>query len=447
MASISSLGIGSGLDLGGLLDQLASAERQRLQPLTGQKGSYQAKISAFGKLEGSLSQFQVAVDKLNDAKLFTGVKSEVTGSAVTAAAGADATVGNYQLEVTTLARAYSVATNGIADKATELGAGTLTFNFGSGDSLSVDITQAQSSLEGIRDAINAKNAGVSASIVNDGSGSPYRLVLASTETGTDAAIASVDFGNVTGLSLDTGTEVIAQNAQLKVNNIAITSQGNRVEGAIQGVTLDLAETGAASLAVSRDQPSIKEAIKGFVSAYNSLQGSMADLSSFDAATGSAGLLLGDSTLRSVQSKLRATMTDGVAEGQFQMLSDIGISLQLDGKLKLDEGKLDTLLSENMTGLADFFAGGSDDTGLAGRLSQTLGQLLAEDGTLDTATSGLKDGIERVDLRYQRLESSIEATIARYRDQFAKMDSLVANMNSTSSYLTQQFEMMNAQLKQ
>jgi flagellar hook-associated protein 2 len=448
MASISSLGIGSGLDLSGLLDQLAAGERQKLTPLTQQKGSYQAKISAYGKLEGSLSQFQVAVDKLNDAKFYNSVTSKVTGTAVTAAAGADATVGSYQIEVSTLAKAYSVATDGIADKTAELGAGTLTFTFGNAnpsEELEVDVTQAESSLEGIRDAINAKNAGVSASIINDGSGTPYRLVFASTETGTEAEITKIKFGSVGGLAIDTNTEVSAKNAALTVNGINIVSQSNRVEEAIQGVTLDLTETGTSSLSVVRDTPSIKDAVKGFVSAYNTLQGSMSELSSFDAATGSAGLLLGDSTLRHVQSKLRTAITDGVAEGQLQMLSDIGISLQLDGKLKLDEDKLDPLLDDNMAALSDFFAGSSDETGLAGQLGQTLSQFLAEDGRLDNATSGLKNSIERVDLRYERLESGIESTIERYRVQFAQMDSLVANMNSTSSYLTQQFEMMNAQL--
>ncbi|GAA3539989.1 flagellar filament capping protein FliD [Zobellella aerophila] len=445
MASISSLGIGSGLDLNGLLDQLAAAERQKLTPLTKQKGSYQAKISAYGKLEGALSQFQAAVGKLNDAGLFQGVTSKVTGTGLAAAAGTEASVGSYQIVVSKVAQAYSEATNGVADKTAELGAGTLTFTFGSGDPLSVDITQAGSSLEGIRNAINAKNAGVGASIVNDGSGTPYRLVFSSTKTGTDAAIASVDFGTVGGLSLDAATQVPAVNAELKVNGIDIVSQGNRVEGAIQGVTLDITEAGTSSLSVERDSEAIKEAVKGFVSAYNSLQDSMSGLSSFNAETGAAGLLLGDSTLRSVQSRLRTALTDGVAEGQFKVLSDIGISLQLNGKLKLDESKLDTLLADNMSALSDFFAGDSEEAGLAGQLNQTLDNILQDKGALDNATDGLKDSIKRVNLRYERVEQSIDATIARYRTQFAQMDTLISGMNSTSSYLAQQFSMMNTQL--
>lgn len=444
MAGISALGIGSGLDLNGLLDQLEGAERQKLVPIVQQKGSYQAKISAYGKLEGALSQFQVAAERLNDRDLYQSVTSKVNGTGITAAAGVEAAVGRYQVEVVQLAQASSVATMGVADKNAELGAGTLTFTFGNNETLAVEIAQGDSSLESIRDAINSKNAGVSASIINDGSGSPHRLVFSSTATGTDAAIENIDFGGVV-LTQDDETKLAAQNAQIKVNGINIDSQSNRIEGAIQGVALDITETGTSSLSVERDNGTIKKAITGFVEAYNGLKGTMSELSSYGGVPGSAGALLGDNTLRGIESQLRSALGGGVSGGEFSMLRDIGISMELGGKLKLDDAKLDDVLANNLHDVADFFAADSKNAGMAGQLSQTLERMLDDRGALSNATTGLNKSIERLDQRFERMERSIDATIARYRAQFAQMDSLIAGMNSTSSYLTQQFDAMNAQL--
>lgn len=447
MASISSLGIGSGLDLNGLLDQLESAERQQLTPIVRQQSSYQAEISAFGKLEGALSKFQDAAAKLNSGDLFQGVKSNVTGSAVTAAAGPEATPGRYQIEVSQLARASTQATQGVADKEATLGAGTLEFTFGDGEELSVAIAEEDSSLEGIRDAINAKNGGVVASIVNDGSDTPYRLVLASRDTGTEAALASVDF-DTTGLAIDTDTKVGAEDAVLKVNGINISSQSNRVEGAIQGITLNLEEAGAdatATLDVSRDSEGIEAAVKGFVEAYNGLQGNISSLTRFDAETGDAGQLLGNNTLRSVESRLRNAMGGAVEQGEFRMLSDVGISLKLDGTLELDEEKLGEVVANDLGALKEFFAGSEEGDGFAGRVDTSLERMLEDKGLLDNATQGLNDRIEGLQERYARMEGSIDATVSRYRSQFAQLDGMIASMNSTSDYLTQQFDNMNAQL--
>lgn len=447
MATISSLGIGSGLDLNGLLDDLKSAERQKLAPIVSQQKSYQAKISAYGKLESALSKFQTASTNLNTTSLFQGVASSVSGSSVSAAASADAPTGSYQIDVTNLAKASSVATDGVADKTTALGAGTVNFTFGDGSTLDVTITAGESSLEAIRDAINAEDGGISASIVNDGSGTPYRLAFSSTETGTDAGIDTVTFGGDLGaqLTIDAATKVEAENAALTVNGIAIASQSNRVEEAIQGVTLDLAEVGSSTLTVERDTKAIKEAVKSFVEGYNALRKTMQGLTSFNAETGAAGELLGDNTLRSVESRLRSVLGGGVDEGGLRMLSDVGIRLQLDGTLKLDEDKLDEVVASDLSALSEFFAGSSEEGGMAGKLDSTLELILQDKGLLDNATSGLETSIKSLDQRYARMEQSIEATIDRYRKQFGQLDSMIASMNQTSDYLAQQFDMMNAQL--
>ncbi|WP_168013456.1 flagellar filament capping protein FliD [Halomonas salinarum] len=458
MASISSLGIGSGLDLNGLLDQLRSAEREKLAPITQQQRSYQSKISAYGQLESSLSQFQDAAAKLNNAEFFQGVTSEVTGSAVTAAGGSDAAPGRYDIEVTQLARAQSLAADGIDDATRSLNsAGTLTLSVGTGADTTIDIA-ADSSLEDVRDSINASGAGIQASIVNDGdAANPYRLVLTSEATGTESEM-NVSFSDTTSdlgalLSYDSagGTggsmtqSVAAKDAALSVNGIAISSQSNTVEGAVQGVTLSLTETGTATLAVERDNGAVESAVKGFVDSYNKLQTKMADLTRFNAETGDAGELLGDSTLRSVESQLRNVLGGDTGDGTFQMLSDVGISLQVDGSLELDEEALGDAVSNDLAALSEFFTGADEAGGMAGQVDSVLGRMLEEGGVVANSTQGLEDTIERLGERYTRTEENINDTIARYRTQFAQLDSMIANMNSTSSYLTQQFDNMNAQL--
>lgn len=445
MASISALGIGSGLDLNGLLDQLAAAEQKKLEPIVQRQQSYQAKISAFGKLESALAKFREASQKLDDPKQFQAVQKTVTGDALTATTAKGAPVGTYGIEVTQLAQASSVASFGVADEKERLGGGAISFTLGNGESFSVDIDSDDSSLVKIRDAINAANGGVRASIVNDGGDQPYRLMFSSEETGSEAAITDIAFDGALGgaLNLDENTRVEARNAELSVNGIAVSSQSNHVQGALQDVTLNLTETGSATLEISRDDSAIKKAVNEFVDAYNDLKKTMTGLTKYDADSGSAGELLGNSTLRGIESSLRGVLSGGVADGDFHLLSDVGIKLQLDGTLKVDEDALNDAIADNVGGLSRFFAGVGDKDGLAAGLDDALGAILDDRGLLDNATQGLNDSIDSLQKTYDRTQQQIDATIARYRVQFSQLDSMISQMNSTSSYLTQQFDMLNS----
>lgn len=447
MATISSLGVGSGLDLTGLLDQLEKAERGKLEPIVQQQRSYQAKISAFGRLEGALSAFRVAAQGVAELDTFTGVKVSSSGDVLSAVGAEDAQAGTYQVTVHHRAEAYSIAAQGVADNKAQLGAGTLTLTQQNGEVLEIDVAAGASSLEAVRDAINAADGGIAASIVNDGSGSPWRLVLAAKDTGTQATITQVDVSGdlAASLTLDSSTEVAARDASLTVNGISISSQSNTVEGAIQGVTLNLKEAGTQALSIARDSAAGKTAVKGFVDAFNKLEATLNDLTRYDAGSGASGALLGNSTLRSVEARLRSVMQDVLPEGGVKRLQDLGISLQRDGTLKLDEARLDDLLATRHADVAAFFAGDAGQTGFASRIDTALGAMLAPRGLLSTATGGLETSIESLGRRYEQMERSIGQTIDRYRTQFAQLDSMIATMNSTSQYLTQQFDMMNAQL--
>ena len=445
MASISSLGIGSGLDLNGLLDQLQDAERGKLAPIERQLETQQTKISSYGRLQSALSQFQTAAAALNDSDLYESLSTNVGGSAITATADDSAQPGSYNVSVETLATRGTLASEGVtaSDEVLSTTEQTLTLTFGDGTTQDVTIA-ADSTLEDMRDAINAdEESGVNATIVFDGA--DYRLALSSSDTGADASIAGFSFSGTAPFVADTANTLQSgTNASLSVNGIAITSPNNQVEGAIQGVTLNLQEEGDSTVAVEQNTRAVREAVTGFVDAYNDLKGTISELTSFNAETGAAGDLLGDSTVRTVESRLRSVLGGGI-EGQFSSLSDMGISLQKDGTLKIDGDKLDGAIASNQDALSAFFAGGVDKEGMAGQLNTMVDQLLSTNGSVKGAIAGAENRVESLVERYTRMEQSIDQTMARYRTQFGQLDGMIAQMNQTSSYLTQQFEALDAQL--
>lgn len=455
MASISNLGVGSGLELSSLLAQLSTAEKQPLVALEARAKSYTTKLSAYGTLQSSVGALQAASAKLSSLSLFQGVKAASSFTTVlTATAETTAASGTYAINVSQLAQAQSLAAAGQTLATSPIGGGTINFGFASGVATSVDVV-AGSSLESIRDAINAKtDVGVTASIVNDGGANPFRLVLVSSKTG-EASSMNISVASGTGtlaslfnkdpLAGAVMTETVAaKNAQLTVNGLAISSATNTVSESLQGVTLTLAKTGDSTLSVGRDTSSVASAINGFVAAYNSLVSTGAKLTSYDAGTQKGSALTGDSTLRNLQVQLRSALTtpQSGAAGDFTMLSNIGVSFQKDGTLAVDATKLEKALGSNLDRVAKLFAGTATDTAGYGKQLSSLALTFAG-GSLKAATDGVTTSIKRLDKQYDAMEIRIEATVARYRAQFSQLDIAMSSMNSTSSYLTAQFAAMNA----
>lgn len=462
MAGISSPGIGSGLDVTQLLTDLRSAENQKLVPITQQKASENAKISGYGQLKNALEQFQASVNKLNDPKLYQSLSTEIRGgSAVKATASGEATAGRYDVEVTQLARAGSLATTSIQgdDALTKPLAGassSLTLTFGNdseGNSVTQNIPLTEnSSLESIRDQINDFDFGdgpkVSASIVNDGTG--YRLALNSTTTGKEASINDMSFSGVsTELAADSSTAYKGRDAELKVNGIAITSATNRVEGAVAGVTLEVEKVTEAgspnTVVVARNTLAVREAVEGFVKGYNDLKTRIGELTAFNGGGDAAGDLIGDRAVRTIESQLRSALVGSVPGGDITRLADMGIELNKEGELELDSSKMSKAVAENQDAVAAFFASDSEEAGMGGQVSDVLDRLLSDNGTLGSANRSAKASIEALDVRFKRTEASIDRTIERYRKQFTQLDVMMSQMNGISGYLTQQFDMINAQM--
>ncbi|MBI5461127.1 MAG: flagellar filament capping protein FliD [Gammaproteobacteria bacterium] len=439
MATLAVSGLGSGLDVNGIVTSLMAVERQPLNQLEAQKKTFQTQLSGYGQLKSALSTFQSAMDDLGDIEKFQVFSATSSATSVfTASATSAAAAGNYSVVVTQLARAHKMASGltGIADESTTTGAtGTLQIAVGAG-AFSVVIDGTNNTLAGIRDAINtaSDNTGVTATILNidDGAGgTESRLVLTSDETGTANSLTVSDVsGNVaTTLAMATVTGQGALDATLTVDGFDITSSSNTVTGAIQGVTLDIAATGSGTLQLAYDTDAVKESMNAFVKAYNALRSTVSTLK--------GGNLKGDNTLLSVQSLMRDTLNTAPTglTTSLDTLSQIGIKTERNGDLSLNTSELDAALASDYAGVAELMA--NDDQGYAFRLEALANDMLDIDGLIDSRTDGIDSRINTLDDRIDNMEYRLELIEARYRSQFAALDSMLSGLQSTSAFLSQQ----------
>jgi flagellar hook-associated protein 2 len=483
MAAISSLGVGSNLDLNSLLANIKSAEQAPLVVIQQQQRSYTSRLSAYGQLSSALSALQTASAALAKPTLFQGMKASSTAiDVLTATALSTAAVGSYAVNVTQLSQAQSLAAAGVTSTTATIGGGaatTVTLDFGTisggtldpatgkytGATFTADATRAataitidasNNTLAGIRDAINASaTMGVKASIVNDGSAAPNRLVLTSKQTGETSSMRIAVAGDaaLSGLlahdpaaTQNLQQTAAAQNTKLTVNGIAVTSATNSVAGAVQDVTMTVLKLGSSTLAVQNDSASVQSAVTTFVNAYNSLQNVTKQLTAFDATSKSGAILMGDSTLRNIQVGIRSALnTAQVPDGSgLAMLSQIGVSFQKDGTLAIDSAKLTTALGSQLSGVANLFSGTAGSGGYGAQMSSLItGFTDATNGSLTVATKGVNTTLTSLGKQYSATSDRIDATMARYKAQFTQLDGLMSRMNSTTSYLTQQFASMSS----
>jgi flagellar hook-associated protein 2 len=390
MAGISSLGIGSGLDLGGLVDNLVNAERAPVQnSLDRQQNRLTTELSGVGIFRGAISSFQSSLNGLGDAskystRSFTNSNNSALGVSVTN----EAAVGSYDIDVTNLAENHSLASGAFTSLDEVVGEGTIQIRFGTitgpgFTSFSVDgqsttqtliIDSTNNTLSGLRDYINEGDFGVNASIINDGSG--YRLTLTSKTSGENAAmeISVTDTGGG-GLSrLDynasstqmTQTQA-AEDAALLINGIAVTSSSNSLSDMIEGVTVNLLEETSGTpltLKVAEDTSTISSSIKQVVDSYNVMVETLNELGQAGPEGTQSGILVGDSVLRNFTSRIRSLTTGTVPglTGSITALSNIGIVTQADGKLGINDSTFSAAIAENPEGALALFApvGSIDD---------------------------------------------------------------------------------------
>ena len=450
MASISSTGIGSGLDIAGIVQSLVAAEGQPVETrIAQQEARAQAKLSAFGGLKAALAEFRDKLEIMKTADRFL-VRKAISGNeaAFTVTAGTDATPANYSIEVVQLAQSQRLTSGAFADSTAAVGTGTLTLSVGSATA-DVEISAENNSLTGIRDAINAAtdNPGVSATIVNADSGS-YLILTADdtgaeqqitvTQTGGDGGLAALEYDPGNGLTSLTES-VAAQDALIRIDGLDVRSDSNVFAGAVQGVTITAAaETGGAteSLSVVNDTDATKQLVADFVESYNALIDVVDAITDYNAETEIAAPLIGDSTVRGIRDQIRRELSTAVKQidADFSMLGEVGVEVQLDGKLSVNDDRLSTVLSEDFAKFGDLF---STTDGFGVRLFDLAEGYLDSDGIIETRSKGIETTIEGLADERDSLNERLASFESRLLRQFNALDSLLAQLQSTSNFLTQQ----------
>ena len=460
--AISSIGVGSGLPLEDLLGNLRNSENTALALIQSKQITAQNRLSAYGKIQSSLEALQTAGKALTNADTYGAMKNSVGTDAVSVSVSNKAIAGKYNITVGELATSQTIVAKGQADRTTAVGAGGIvTFTLGDGTKKELDLTGKDSSIDGLISAINSDpDLGIQATVINDGTASPYRLMLTATTTGTDSAITSIEVSKSNGTDSDNqALETLigfsasdanadleiqaAKNGQVTLNGITITSQTNTLENAIEGVTLTLnkVDTTGGALTITRDDSAAEKAVNAFVTAYNNLQNTIKSLTSYDVANQSSSALTGDSLARRVQSQVRDVLnaSASTASGSIRSLSQIGITTDhATGTLKVDSTKLAAALKDNLADVQGLLGG---DGGISKKLEQVADGFLKSGGLISAAKDGANRAIEDLRDQYDATSERIDAKMATYRAQFTALDGLVAQMNSTSAYLTQQLSML------
>ena len=469
MASISSPGLGSGLDVKSIVNQLVALERRPIDKLGLEKVATEARLSSFGLLQSYTTNLRDAAKKL--ALPGTWTQASVTSSdvdKVSATVTGSAGTGAYSVSVTQLARSQSLASSSFASSSTTFGAGTLTLQIGawaagappsfspkSGSSPTAVAITAGDSLSTVKDKINAADAGVKASIVNDGSGA--RLVVRSVSTGEENAVRISSSGDASlndlayspdGVPTGNMTETLAAlDALATINGLPVSSSSNTLSGTIDGVSLTLKQVSASPVEIntSSDTPAMRKAVDDFVKAYNDLNNYITEQTKYDPDKKVAGKLQGDTATRSLQQQLRSMLqsTSG-ASATYSSLSRVGIEIQRDGNLVVNSTRFSSAISDPPTLATAFTADavGDANDGFAVRFTSLTTALTDSNGLLERRSEGFRSQIKRQEAQMTSLESRVARTEERLLRQYNTLDSNVGKLNSLGSYVSQQVSAWN-----
>ena len=451
-------GAGSGLDIKSLVNQLVAAEGDPAETrLNKREGEIKTLLSAFGRLKGSMSTFDDALDNLKNGATFkdrTASSSDEGIATITASNGASAS--SYFLDVANIAQAHKLT----AGDGTYTGqTGTITLEIGQYDSGANSFTAAETvaitidadnnTVQGIMDAINDANIGVSASVINDGTNDI--LSITADDTGTTNTIKISTSGDSDGSSTDNAglsaftfdptsagssnaTEVSqAIDAEFNIDGIAITSSSNTLTTTVTGLTVELVSAGVTALDVDKDIDSAKEKIQSFVDTYNEVVSTIRDLTKYGGEAGGHGALLSDSAVFGMDIRVRSIIGSSSNNGgDFSSLMDVGFaSDSKSGQLKLDMAELEKALKTDFDSVGDLV---SD---YAGKLDDYVKTQLDSDGVISTRTDGLDSRMEDIGKQRDALEMRMESVRTRYTKQFTRLDGMIASLNSTGNFLAQQ----------
>jgi flagellar hook-associated protein 2 len=442
---------GSVINVSELVSELVSATQQPQETIISNRTqAVTSEISAVGTLQSALSTFQSSLGALDTPSAFgseSATSSDTT--AFTATAGSDAPLGSYAVTVTKLAQAQQLVSNPFAGgSSATVGTGTLQLSLG-GTSFTVTIDSSDDTVAGIAGAINSAtgNPGIEASVVTGTDGA--HLVLTSTLTGASNTIQVAETDGGSGLSALTYsssspgnyTQPVGsapQDAEFSIAGVPYTSASNTVTDALSGVTLNLiAPTSSATLTVGTNTTNIESNIQTFVSAYNTLQSSLASLGSYDATTDTAGPMMGNPLLLGIQNELNSALYSIVDTGSstYNTLASIGITTNSDGSLSVNQATLSAALSSDYSGVSQLFAGTS---GVAASLNSQITSDLAAGGAISTTSQTLVQQDNALTQQSDQLQQQMNQLSASLTQQYASLNTLLSSLQTTSSYLTQAF---------
>lgn len=451
---LTSVGIGSGMDIGGIVTALVNAESAgKIAKFDANEGKLNAQISGIGALKSAMSEFNDKLKTLAKTETF-GSQKVVTSTKDYLSATVDKTAvaGSYQVKVEQLAQSQKVGSAVVTNTTSPIGEGSLSIKVGSGTAFNIDVS-ATDSLTDIMNKINKSddNTDVTATIVNGELGP--QLVLGSKKTGEDnlISVTATDSGAGTGLS-DTFTMselTPAKNAIVHIDGVKVVSQSNSLDKAITGVSLTLTAADinkTTTLTVSKDTATTKTAIEGFVESYNSLMKTIKDLTGYNPDTKKAGILQGDALPRSIQSQLRGMLSSGfeTSDGT-QMLANLGIKTTREGLLEIDSTKLTESIKNDKGTIAELFA--TEDTGLAAKMSSLVDTYIKSGGVIDSRDSSLDEQVSRIADSRVQLNTRMAAYSDRLYKQFNAMDLVVANLNSQSNMLLSRLDSLPGVVRQ
>ncbi|MFN5802323.1 MAG: flagellar filament capping protein FliD [Burkholderiales bacterium] len=474
MSGLSVPGIGSGLDINSLVERLMTVERQPLTALATKKGMIESKISALGQIRSSLDALKTAAQRMTTQDKLLTLKTTVADTSIaTVSTSNSATPASFSLEVEQLASAQKLSSPEFASASSSLGnaAGSVTIEFGTYSAgvytlnpdraaFTVNVEAAKMTPEGIRDAINQANKEVSASLVNSGTG--VMLVLTNAKTGANQhmrlSVSDPDGNNTDNAGLsqlaynpaasvgngkNMSERVAAQDARVKIDGISITSRTNTLDQSIAGLTISLLKTNDDSpttMTTTRDDSQVKTAVNSFITAYNNLNKLVRDLTKYDATNREAAILNGESTVRNVLSQVRGLLSKQYGSTSLPTLSELGITTQSDGSIRLDATKFDSTFSSKRDAVVALFTqstGGTEGDGFAGTVEDLITSLTDNNGLLDARTDGLNASLKNLNSKEDQIEARLSQIEQRYRTQFVTLDRNLNSLQSLSAYLQQQ----------
>jgi flagellar hook-associated protein 2 len=438
---------GSVINVSSLVSQLVAATRAPQDArIADQTNTVTTEISAVGTLKGALSTFQASLASLSTSSAFAAVSANSSNPGVfQASAAAGSPPGNYSVTVSALASAQQLLSGAFTgDGNATVGTGTLQFQLG-GSSFTLVVDASNNTVSGLAAAINTAsgNPGITATVIQgtDGAhlllsssltGAANTIQVTETDAGTGLAALTYAAGNTTHYTQNAA----AQDASFSIAGVPYTSASNTVSGALSGVTLTLTgvSSGAgATLSITDDTATVSANIQGFVAAYNTLQGSIAGLGSYDASSHSAGPMMGDPLLTGVQTQLRHVLQGLVGTSAYNSLASLGITTQKDGTLAVDSTRLQNALNGNFNAVNQLFSG---KTGVAGQLDSLLTQQLAKGGSIDSRSQTLVKQNDALTRQTSDLNHQMDALSANLTQQYSALNVLLSSLQTTSAYLTQ-----------